>query len=395
MIDTATQEFIRIHRKDNVRRLALEAAKYPHVDIPVALDQIQGWQIATRKCPLLARYDGIIDPPHLSMEQCSSQQTAFYKTRLVRRLLGKDARHTMTDLTGGFGIDFLALSLAFQQATYVELNPTLCELMRHNLQVLRRTGTVICGNGAEWVAQMPHTNLIYIDPARRGEGGKRTYAIADCTPDVLSLRQLLVTKADKVLIKLSPMLDWHEAVRLLEQVEEVHLVAAGGECKEMLVVLSEQATGTPAIVCANEKSSYRFMANTEQPAPIATTPPEVGTYLYEPNAAIMKSGCFAQLCEAQDVLMAGHNSHLFLAPSPRPSFPGRQFRIEAVTTMNKRELKTSLQSIQQANITVRNFPLNVAELRKRLHLADGGPHYIFATTLADQRHILILCKKIR
>ena len=227
-VDEKTLQFVRDHAGDDVRQLALMGNKHPEVDMPWALDQIRGRQVAAAKLPLLARIEGIHYPVHLSMEQCSSQTAAHYKLRVARRLIAEGDRTSMTDLTGGFGIDFLALSTTFRSATYVERNEELCELMRHNLSVLGRTATVMCTEAEQALDAIAPQTLIYIDPARRDAAGGRTYAIADCTPDVLGLAPTLCAKGRWVMVKLSPMLDWHEAVRALGCVSEVHIVSVGG-----------------------------------------------------------------------------------------------------------------------------------------------------------------------
>ena len=208
-VDEKTLQFVRDHAGDDVRQLALMGSKHPEVDMPWALDQIRGRQVAAAKLPLLARIEGIHYPVHLSMEQCSSQTAAHYKLRVARRLIAEADRASMTDLTGGFGIDFLALSTTFRSATYVERNEELCELMRHNLSVLGRTATVMCTEAEQALDAIAPQTLIYIDPARRDAAGGRTYAIADCTPDVLGLAHTLCAKGRWVMVKLSPMLDWH------------------------------------------------------------------------------------------------------------------------------------------------------------------------------------------
>lgn len=394
LLSAETRQFVAAHANDDVRKLAFLAAKFPDVDVTCALDQIRGRQVAWQKLPLLAEKAAIVYPPHISMEQCSSQQTALYKAHVVKRLLGRGQRQSMADLTGGFGVDFMALSLCFDTSTYVEMNPTLCNITRANLETIRKPATVVCGDGVAHLARMEHANLIYIDPARRGKGGERTYAIADCTPDVLSLKDTLVAKADIVMIKLSPMLDWHEAVRALGNVMEVHIVAVANECKELLIVLSPEATNTPTIYCVNNDEIGIFSISDNGSAPILDRQPVSGDYLYEPNAAIMKSGCFSQLCRRYNVRMVAANSHLMVADSQHGDFPGRRFQVLAVSKMNKRELRQRLSGITKANIAARNFPIGVAELRRRLKLADGGDVYIFATTLTDGSHVLIICKKI-
>ena len=210
-INQATLDFIQQHRTDDVRRLALQGAKYPEVDMTFALEQIAGWQKARTKLPSWAARDGIIYPPHLSMEQCSSEATAIYKARIA----GKGRR--FVDLTAGFGVDAAFIAVGFQQVVTIEQQEKLCAITSENYRVLGLDQVEVrCGNGVEYLHTMDHADLIFIDPARRDEHGGRTYGIADCTPNVLELREELLAKADRVMIKLSPMLDWRKAVEDLK-----------------------------------------------------------------------------------------------------------------------------------------------------------------------------------
>lgn len=385
--------FIEQHANDDVRQLALAGHKYPHVDMPWALNQIRGRQIATVKLPLLARISGIHYPAHLSMEQCSSQTAAHYKLRVARSLTGNAERRSITDLTGGFGIDFLAISTAFRQATYVERSPELCALMQHNLGVLGREAQVMCMEAEQAIGSIEPQTLIYIDPARRNAAGGRTYAIADCTPDVLTLMTRMLEKARWVMVKLSPMLDWHQAVKALGCVSQVHIVSVNGECKELLLVCTAQQQDNLTIFCADNRKVWTFTPTAA--TPIYTKEPiAAGQYLYEPNASVMKSGLMAQVCLQYHTQMIAPNSNLFISQEPVDGFPGRRFHIKAVSTLNKKQLRTTLAGIDRANITVRNMPLSVDYLRKKLHLKDGGGTYIFGTTAQDGNHILLVCEKI-
>jgi 16S rRNA G966 N2-methylase RsmD len=400
-METKLEEFIREHRHDDVRQLALQAARYPDIDMQQALQQIAGWQTARTKLPEWAATDGIIYPPRLSMEQCSSEATAKYKAKVL-----DPSPSTVIDLTGGFGVDFSYMARGFQKAVYVERQPHLCEAARHNFQLLGlENAEVVCGDGVEYLKNLPspfHPPLprtIYLDPARRDENGKKTYAISDCTPDVVALKDLLLEKAGRVMIKLSPMLDWHKAVDDLGEVVEVHIVSVDNECKELLLVLAKNPAAPLRVVCANirhdtETELFEFFpSNDNLSIPLFPTLRE-RDFLYEPNASIMKAGCFAKVAHRFGVQPTGSNSHLFLSPQFIPDFPGRKFQIEQVTSMNKKELKHVIGGLTKANITVRNFPLSVAELRKRLKLADGGDTYIFATTLGEKDHVLLITKQI-
>ena len=388
-MNDATAEFIRAHADDDIRQLALKGTKNPDIDLPFALDQIAGRQTARRKLPSWAATDGIIYPPHLSMEQCSSEQTANYKARLA------GSGHRMADLTGGFGVDFSFMAQGFQEAVYVERQEHLCDIARHNFDILGLKAEVVCCDSVEYLHQMPHVDLIYIDPARRDDHGQRTYGISDCTPDVVALRDLLLEKADRVIIKLSPMLDWRKAVLDLGEsyVHEVHIVSVQNECKELLLVLEGREESEFSVLCVNDDSVFVAHPLCPQATLSPLTLSLTSQHLYEPNASIMKAGCFNEVANAFGVSALAPNSHLFVSDSLVVDFPGRAFHIDAITTLNKRELRTALAGITQANITVRNFPLTVAQLRSRLKLSEGGSTYIFATTLADKSHVLLICRK--
>ena len=384
MINKQTWDFIRQHSTDDVRKLALQGSKNTDVDLPMALQQIAGRQTALKKLPTWAAQDGILYPPHLNMEQCSSEQTARYKAQLA------GSGDTYVDLTGGLGVDFYWMSQHFKQRYYIEQNADLCTLAEHNFHTLGLACSVCCCTAATYLPNTPHADVIFLDPARRNEHGGRTYDIRDCMPNVLELLPLLMEKADKVILKLSPMFDWRKAVDDLQHVTEVHIVSVDNECKELLLVL-ESVEAPLRLVCVNNDQRFEVpSANTTHHSPLTTHP----SYLYEPNASIMKAGCFDALEERYAVRQVSVNSHLFLSSVEIEDFPGRCFQICAISSTNKQALKAALADIDRANITVRNFPMSVEQLRKKLHLKDGGSTYIFATTEADGTHCLYICRKI-
>ena len=399
-----TAEFIREYRERDIRQLALQANRFPDVDMPYALDQIQGWQIARRKLPKWAACDGVIFPPHLSMEQCSSEPTAQYKLNLAMEWASRVGHASrMTDLTGGFGVDFSFTSCAFAAATYVERNESLCRIVEHNLPLLGlNNATVVCADAVEYLSTVEPQTMLFLDPARRDEHGAKTVMLADCTPDVVQLLPKLLEKSRFTMLKLSPMLDWHKAVDDLQgTVREVHIVSVGGECKELLLVLSTVVESELKVYCADlstaSDTSSLFVYTPGSSAPVANSTFNIqhSTFLHEPNASIMKAGCFDELAAAYGVSPVSRNSHLFLSDEPVEDFPGRSFVVERVTTMNKGELRKALVGIEKANIATRNFPLTVAELRKRLKIKDGGDVYIFATTTAEGEHLLLISRKYR
>lgn len=452
IMNDKTREFVAMHRNEDVRELALKSKRVEGLDLPLALDQIAGWQIACKKLPQWASCEGIIYPPHISMEQCSSQFTAQYKSEIAQTLLtpavtvrarmsdsaesdnqttksepqlsdsGESdncevemclrmsdspesdtlvARSSMVDLTGGFGVDFSYLARGFSQATYVERQRHLCDLAEHNMAALGLDqARIVCGDGVEYLRQMDPVDFIYLDPARRDEHGSRTYAIEDCTPNVLELRDLLLAKSQCTLVKLSPMLDWRKAVADFDgTVREVHIVATGNECKELLLVLGQQVheePSAPRVFCVNDNQRIDYdSAAYTQGLRIGGKPlPEAKNYLYEPNASIMKAGCFDLVEERFGVTQVGPSSHLFVSATPVADFPGRGFAIEAIGGMNKKDIKRLLNGTKQANIAVRNFPLTAPQLRKKLKLADGGPVYLFGTTMQGCDHVLLRTSKI-
>ena len=464
IMNDETREFVAMHRNEDVRELALKAKRVEGLDLPLALDQIAGWQIARKKLPQWASCEGIVYPPHISMEQCSSQFTAQYKSEITQTLLvpsatvharmsdsaesdmqtAKSALHlsdsaesdtqeaktglrmsdsaesdtlvakrAMADLTGGFGVDFSYLARGFSQATYVERQRHLCELAEHNMAALGLDqARIVCGDGVEYLSQMDPVDFIYLDPARRDEHGSRTYAIEDCTPNVLELRDLLLAKSRFTLVKLSPMLDWRKAVVDFDgAVREVHIVATGNECKELLLVLGRPAQANardsvdgagsyqclaPHVFCVNDDQRIDYdSAEYTQGLRIGGRPlPDAKRYLYEPNASIMKAGCFDLVEERFGVTQIGPSSHLFVSEQQIADFPGRGFAIEAVGSMNKKDTKRLLNGVKQANIAVRNFPLTAPQLRKKLKLADGGTVYLFGTTMQGGGHVLLRTSKI-
>ena len=386
LINQTTLDFIRQHRTDDVRRLALQGAKYPEVDMHAALEQIAGWQKARTKIPSWAACEGLIYPPHLSMEQCSSEATATYKARIA----GKG--QLFVDLTAGFGVDAAFIAKGFQQAVTIEQQADLSAVTAENYKRLGLNHVEVrCGNGVDYLHTMEHADLIFIDPARRDVHGGRTYGISDCTPNILELREELLAKADCVMVKLSPMLDWRKAVEDLKAVSEVHIVSVNNECKELLLVMSETVKPLQ-VFCINDEQEFVFSPDLIQ-SPSQLPVSSSFRFLYVPNASIMKAGCFGELAMRFQMTPLDKNSHLFISDREVSDFPGRCFVVDKITSMNKRELKEALTGIHQANISVRNFPLSVVELRKRLKLQDGGDIYIFATTVADKGHQLLICHK--
>ena len=386
-----TRDFIEQNLNADIRQLALKGCRDKDVDLDAAIRQIAGRQTARRKLPSWAALDGILYPPHLNMEQCSSEQTARYKAGICS---SHPSPKTLVDLTGGFGVDFAFMSEAFDEATYVERNSELFAISSANMKILAPKAKCLNEDGLEVLHRLDHVSMIFMDPARRDHHGARTYGISDCTPNVLEIKDELLQKADVVMLKLSPMLDWHKAISDLgeQYIKEVHIVSVQNECKELLIVMQQQPAEPPTVYCVNDDSVFSYHPSSISSNHISHHSSLI--YLYEPNASIMKAGCFAEIEQAFEVSQLAPNSHLFASDQVIEDFPGRKFRVTAVTSMNKQELKQALKDIRQANIAVRNFPMSVADLRKRLKLSEGGNDYIFATTLTEGKKVLIICQHL-
>lgn len=385
-----TIEFIRAHSQDDVRLLALQAPRYPDVDMPAAIVQIAGRQAATNKIPSWQSIEELWYPRHLSMEQCSSEITAQYKSTLADG-------ETLTDLTGGFGIDCAFMASRFRKVSYVERQEELCEIAKHNFPLLGlKHITVYNEDGVVHLQKMEPVDCIFIDPARRNEHGGKTIAISDCEPDVAELEELLLSKGKQIMIKLSPMLDLTLALKSMKHAREVHITSVNNECKELLLIIGNEPSRLIPIHCINltskEKQTFTFTREEELASECFYTK-ELGKYLYEPNASILKAGAFRSIASRYKVKKLHPNSHLYTSDLWIENFPGRSFLITGQCSFNKKEIKETIGELKKANITVRNFPATVAEIRKRTKLSDGGEVYLFATTLSNEQKVFIRCSK--
>lgn len=397
-MDRALQQYILQHRHDDVRELMLGGAGATGVDRRAAAVQIAGWQIAGHKLPLWARTEGIIFPEHLALEQCSSQRTAAYKATL---LPPADTALTMADLTGGFGVDSAMMMRGREggRLLFVEQDAELCRLAEHNLPLLGvKNATIIHARAEEALEQLPHVDLLFMDPARRDAHGGRTVALADCSPNAARLMPQLLEKARCVLLKLSPMLDLTQAVHQLQgRVTQVHVVGVDGECKELLVMAEAGASGDGECVihCVNlgRRNTHFAFTRKQELAATCDCAQELGAFLYEPDATVRKAAAFRSVALQFGLKPLHPNSHLYTADTLLDDFPGRAFGVVAVCPATKADVQRLLGPKPAANLTVRNFPLTTDALRKKLGLRDGGTRYLFATTLAPQKPCLVLCEK--
>ena len=417
MINEPTLQYIDSHATDDVAYLALHPSKDPQVDMQMALQQIAGLQKANEKLPDWYATEGILYPKKVSMEQCSSSQTADYKASLVEG-------RSFADLSGGFGVDTIAIARKFGKGYYVEPQKELCELFQHNSKTLGINHIAIIQNTMEnFIEEMKAVDVIYLDPSRRDVHGRRVVSLEDCTPNLLEWKSVLLEKCNNLMVKLSPMIDLHQTLRALPETYAVHVIAVNGECKEVVCLLTTNApdngicrdakfcvstpntdsTDTTIVavdICNDTTDGTRRDAINRVSTTVETertTPPsiatEIGTYLYEPNAAVMKAGIFNFISQQFQVQKLEKNTNLFTSNELREDFPGRIFRIETVHEFHPRKTAKELSHLESASIAVRNFPLSAEELRKVLKIKDGNAWYLFGCTLFDGRKVVIRCTK--
>ena len=367
--------------------------------------QTEGRKAMATKLPSWAENMSILFPVKISLEQCSSEATALYKASLV-------SGESMVDLTGGFGVDCSFLSKKFSKIDYVEQNTELCEIAEHNFRVLGLNIKVNNAESVEFLKAMPAVSCIYIDPARRDVKGKKTADLSLCSPNLLEIRDILLEKCDSLLIKLSPMFDISSALEVFPECRQVHVVSVKNECKELLLLVEGGFCGETEIVCVDLDELGISVQTSGEPSllELSRVQPEITSvasnlkkgkgeiisysspkaYLYEPNASIMKAGLFKTVANRYNVQKLHPSTHLYTSEELVPDFPGRSFKVERVTKVQRKEI----QDIEKANLSIRNFPGNVADLRKKLKLKDGGDTYIFACTLNDNSKVLIVTEKL-
>ncbi len=385
------QSFILAHENDDIFELALNEKRYPGIPIKAVVQQIKARQKARTKLATWHQTDGIIFPPSLSMEQCSSELTAKYKAEIV-------GGGTLIDLTGGAGVDSYYFSKAFKNIHYVEKEANLCELAKHNfgklgaknIEVHHKTATdFLMGN-------MSKANCVYLDPARRGDYNSKIFRLEDSQPSIVELKEQIFEVTDKILLKTAPMLDIQEALTQLKNVSKVYVVAVKNDCKEVLYLLEKDFSGEAEITTVNLKTqeikeTFRFYKKDELIAKITLGMPN--GYIYEPNAAILKAGAYRSIAKIFRLEKLHANSHLYTSSEHVEDFPGRIFICENTSRYDKKTLLKLLPN-KKANITVRNFPQTVQQIRKKTGIKPGGDTYLFATTGMDEKPLVLVCRKV-
>lgn len=390
-----TKKFIQDHIGDDTGRLLLSAHCFPGIDVPFAVGQIEARRHIREKLPTWYANPDLIFPSSLAAEQCSSELTARYKRRLT---IGDRA----CDLTGGLGVDAWQMAQSVAEMAYVERQPDYCEAAMHNFHVLGADNIRVTEGDATAIAASLRDNAfdtLFIDPARRAQSGKRLFALSDCEPDITSLKGVLLAHSRRVIVKMSPMADVSMIIAQLPETTEIHILSVRNECKEVIAVLEPDTvpSGKIRITAANllpnsQSQPFTFRMEEERDCP-STGTQKVEAYLYEPNAALLKSGAFKLIAARYRLAKLHTNSHLYTSATPVPDFPGRQFAVEQVSHFSTKDFKALGRRISQANITVRNFPIAVSALRKLAGITDGGDTYLFATTLTDGERVIVECRK--
>ena len=389
LLTPQVQEFIRSHLRGELSQLVLKGSPFPEVTIQELATQISGLRKAETKLPLWFSKPEIIFPPNINLEQTSSEITAKHKTGIV-------SGNKLIDLTGGFGIDSYLFSEEVEEVVHCELNRELSEIAQHNFKALGAENIrVISGDGILYLKSTEEKfDWIYLDPARRDDYGGKVFLLEQCTPDVPQNLKLFFTKAENVLIKTSPLLDLTAGITELENVREIQIVSVQNEVKELLWVLKKNYSGEIIISTWNflqdkvEKFSSEYKK--EHFEIIFSTP---NKYLYEPNPAVMKSGLFPALAENTRTSKLNSNSHLFTS-AEQVEFPGRGFEVIKTVPYNKKFIK-NFSELKKANITTRNFPKTVAEIRKEHKITDGGDLFVFFTTGPAEEKLVVICKKLK
>lgn len=401
--------FVQEHLEDDVTRLILDRAKWPEIDMELAAACIESRRKLRNKVQEWYANPELVFPVRLSAEQCSSTATGLYKSGLAERIADKE-KFWLADLTGGLGVDSWFFSKRAVKVLYNEMQKPLCEAAEHNFKALGIDNVIISNNIASTetigaILEGFDPDIIYMDPARRGEGGRKVFLIEECTPDVLGLKENLFNHARHILLKLSPMADISMVCsRLGKTCREVHIVASGGECKELLVWMDREWAGEysitaaelPADYPASEPAIFAFNpgAEKEKSAEICSTMPSEGTFLFEPGKALMKSGCFNLIGRKLDMAKLGRSTHFYLTEDAGKAEDlrklGRVYRIIRCVPLDKRSIKEAGKTYPRAEVTARNIPMDTDTLRKKLGVTSGDDAHIFGLKADTLGNLLII-----
>ncbi len=390
IMNIETIKFIQENRTKNIHSLALSIHNFKEVDKKLALQQITGLQKIEKKVPTFYKNEQILYPTRLSLEQSSSEITAIHKSKQM-------SGDTLFDLTGGFGIDNYFLSQNFQKSIYIEQNRELCGIAKHNFKALNNDKIEVVNDKASSFLEKTEllADWIFIDPARRSTTGKKVYFLSDLEPNILEIKELIFSKTKRLMIKLSPMIDISVLREQLAEITEIHIVAINNECKELIAIIDTTSEKPFIIKTFNYTNNHTEELSYSPNDKVNTIySKEIKKYLYEPNSAILKAKAYDIISEIHKIDKLHKHSHLFTSNSLISNFQGRSFEVEKVYGFNKKGIKECISETQQANLSTRNFPLSVEKLKQKLKTKDGGDYYLFATTLHDEKNVLIKTKKL-
>ena len=389
------RDFIQEHLNDDTAGLLLAAQRYQGIDVPFAVEQIEARKRLKGKLPEWYENVELVMGGRVPAEQCSSEVTARYKRSILEG-------ESLCDMTGGMGVDFWYMSEGMKRAIYTERNEELCEVARHNFQVLKDErhpeAEVRCGDGRE--LPIPSVDIIYLDPARRAGDGSRVYAMEDCEPNIVEWQDELLRHAKMLLVKLSPMVDITDVLRKLKGVTNVYIVGVKNECKEILVqahALGDSLyAGCVKVHCVdfwtNRQMEYTFDSS-EETHRVNLDSLGVRGFLYEPDVTLMKAQAFGSLCQRFPVYQLDVETHLMTSDEFIADFPGRIFEVEEMIPFSSKVMKRLKKEIPQANIAARNFVMTAEELQKRSGIKVGGEVYLFGAKVKDVGQMLLKCRK--
>jgi 16S rRNA G966 N2-methylase RsmD len=385
------KSFIINNLNSDLHRLLLTAQRYPDIDMPYAVSQIEALRKVKDKIPSWFN-PALQFPPSLSLEQSSSEAAATYKSALF-------SGQIMADLTGGMGIDSFFWSKSFDTVHYVEQSEQLCRVAQHNFEVLSANGiTVHHSDAAAFLAQnTSRFDLVYLDPARRDQQKNKVFLLSDCTPNIVELMDEIFKHTDQILLKTAPMLDIALAVKDLKKVSKIWVCALNNECKEVLYlidnksVISENEIEIQTVNLLTGMVNFQFTKAEELNAPMHLGVPQ--NYLYEPDTALLKAGAFKVFASRYGLNKLHTHTHLYTSDQLMPEMPARSFKIIDVVKYSADAVKSVIKD-SKANIAVRNFPDTVQEMRKKLKLADGGHYYLFGATILEDKKVILVCEKV-
>ncbi len=387
ILHTEVQNYINKNLRANIEELIFKGSPFEGVTVQELANQLVAKQKSEKKLPTWFATENIYYPAKISIEQTSSEITADYKSKLIQG-------ESIIDITGGFGVDCLAFSKTFKKVTHCEINNDLSEIVAHNYKQLGVLNVeTIAGDGLEYLKSTSQKfDCIYIDPSRRNDVKGKVFLLKDCLPNVPENLDFLFDKSETILIKNSPILDITSTINELKFVKEIHIVAVNNEVKELLFLLKKESKEDVEIKTVNflKNNKQQFYFSLESKIELEYSLPQ--KYLYEPNTAILKSGGFNEVASQLKVHKLHQHSHLYTSEELIEDFPGRIFEIISVFPCNKKKLKREIK-VDKANITTRNFPKTVAQIRKETKLKDGGDTFLFFSTNLNNELIVVNCVK--